>query len=443
MTFISFVTLRFTVLLCFIFIISLQGSVCLAERRYALTDSLPQNYSLAFQNQPLIRRAAAPTVLFATTATFWRFNKSVKNYRNMYFPDFKNGYDDYTQYLPAATVFALNLSGVKGKNNLRNTTLNWGSSMFVMGFFVNSIKYSSQIMRPDNSKRNSFISGHTATAFTNAAFLNKEYGHISPYYSVAGYTFATMTGVGRILNNKHWMADVLAGAGAGILSTELAYLLIDKNGEAFSPFIFDEEVEKPSFISIKMGAFKYLKNSYFYNSGVETTIEGAYFFDRHWGIGGGMSHSQLALLEEHWTVMAPELAGISSFDSRKLGIMHIWAGPYFATSLGAKVLFVANAGLGTGFGLTGTIQEMDNRLNNSNPSLEYYIKTPLIGGAGISFTGMITPKVGLSWFLDSQYTKPTFNFYFAQNSFHSGDLRFRKAIDIWNLSTGLALTSFF
>ncbi|HET6542449.1 MAG TPA: phosphatase PAP2 family protein, partial [Chryseolinea sp.] len=28
----------------------------------------------------------------------------------------------------------------------------------------------------------------------------------------------------RILNNRHWVSDVLAGAGIGILSTNIAYL---------------------------------------------------------------------------------------------------------------------------------------------------------------------------------------------------------------------------
>jgi membrane-associated phospholipid phosphatase len=40
------------------------------------------------------------------------------------------------------------------------------------------------------------------------------------------YTIATGVGVMRVLNNKHWASDVLAGAGFGILSTELTYFLL-------------------------------------------------------------------------------------------------------------------------------------------------------------------------------------------------------------------------
>ena len=39
----------------------------------------------------------------------------------------------------------------------------------------------------------------------------------SPWYAVGGYAVATFTGVMRVLNNRHWISDVLSGAGIGIL----------------------------------------------------------------------------------------------------------------------------------------------------------------------------------------------------------------------------------
>jgi len=65
-------------------------------------------------------------------------------------------------------------------------------------------------------------------AFTNASFLHKEYGMVNPAYSIAGYGSAAITGLGRNLNNRHWVPDILAGAGIGIISTELGYFFIDK-----------------------------------------------------------------------------------------------------------------------------------------------------------------------------------------------------------------------
>ena len=37
---------------------------------------------------------------------------------------------------------------------------------------------------------------------------------------------ATSVGLLRIYNNRHWASDVVAGAGIGILSAKIAYLLL-------------------------------------------------------------------------------------------------------------------------------------------------------------------------------------------------------------------------
>jgi membrane-associated phospholipid phosphatase len=78
--------------------------------------------------------------------------------------------------------------------------------------------------RPDASSFDSFPSGHTAEAFMAATFLHKEYGKDHPWLSVAAYTTATGVGVLRVMNNRHWVSDVLVGAGIGVFSTNLAYL---------------------------------------------------------------------------------------------------------------------------------------------------------------------------------------------------------------------------
>jgi len=80
------------------------------------------------------------------------------------------------------------------------------------------------VPRPDTGYPTSFPSGHTAQAFAAATFLVKEYGHKNVWYSVGAYSMATSVGVLRVMNNRHWISDVLAGAGVGIFSTNLAYL---------------------------------------------------------------------------------------------------------------------------------------------------------------------------------------------------------------------------
>lgn len=130
--------------------------------------------------------------------------------------------DDFTQYAPAISVYALNLGGIKGKNNLRDRTIILGTSYLLMGTSVYALKKITNIYRPDGSAF-AFPSGHTATAFAGAEFLWQEYKDVSIWYGISGYLVATGTGAFRIYNNKHWLTDVATGAGIGILTTKIAY----------------------------------------------------------------------------------------------------------------------------------------------------------------------------------------------------------------------------
>ena len=136
--------------------------------------------------------------------------------------------DDYLQYTPGLAVYGLNAVGIKGQHNFRDRTLIYLLSNVISGITVSSLKSITKELRPDGSAITSFPSGHTATAFTGAEFLRQEYKNVSPWYGIAGYTVATATGILRMYNNKHWLRDVVAGAGVGILSTEVAYWLAPK-----------------------------------------------------------------------------------------------------------------------------------------------------------------------------------------------------------------------
>lgn len=131
--------------------------------------------------------------------------------------------DDISQYTPFLSVYALNLAGIKGKNNLKDRTIILSTAYLIMGASVNIIKTTGTVVRPDSSSNNSFPSGHTATAFMGAEFLFREYKDQSVWYGIAGYAVAAGTGFFRMYNNRHWITDVAAGAGIGILSTHIAY----------------------------------------------------------------------------------------------------------------------------------------------------------------------------------------------------------------------------
>jgi hypothetical protein len=137
----------------------------------------------------------------------------------------KSHLEDYFQYAPPVLVYGLNLVGVHGKNTFVDRTLIYVMSQAMLGVSLYTLKHSTHRLRPDESNKFSFPSGHTGNAFAGAEFMAQELGGVSPYYSVIGYAFATTTGVFRIYHEDHWLSDVVAGAGFGILSTKAAYLL--------------------------------------------------------------------------------------------------------------------------------------------------------------------------------------------------------------------------
>lgn len=133
-------------------------------------------------------------------------------------------WDNYTQYFPAVMVYGLNAAGIKGKHNFKDRTFIYATSQLIATAIVTPSKSWIGEMRPDGSNYKSFPSGHAATAFSTAHFMFREYQNQHFLLSLSGYPFALFTGVYRVINNKHWVTDVVAGAGVGILSTELAYL---------------------------------------------------------------------------------------------------------------------------------------------------------------------------------------------------------------------------
>ena len=143
-------------------------------------------------------------------------------------PLFNSKIDNYTQFIPGAVVFALNALGIQGKHNWKDAALIYGGGIAITTAIVVPLKNITKVERPDGSSINSFPSGHTAIAFASAEFLRREYWDTSPWIGVAGYAMATSTGLFRMYNNRHWFTDVVAGAGVGMASTTLSYLVFDK-----------------------------------------------------------------------------------------------------------------------------------------------------------------------------------------------------------------------
>ena len=268
------------------------------------------------------------------------FRQNTEGNKHTLLTDFKTHIDDYSQFFGPVVTTGLKIAGVEGRSDwgryLASTAMSYG----IMAIFVNGIKYTAKEMRPDGSTANSWPSGHTATAFVGATLLHKEYGMTrSPWFSVAGYGVATATGVMRVLNNRHWVSDVLSGAGIGIMSTELAYALSDVffkgRGLLRGDISADKSIiDNPSFFSISMGigfgtrdlSFDMSKlNLINYDGskildmkfGASTAVgaEGAYFFNKYIGVGGRLRVNSSPIkgwggIEEYaWTDLIGSLYG--------------------------------------------------------------------------------------------------------------------------------------
>jgi membrane-associated phospholipid phosphatase len=135
-------------------------------------------------------------------------------------------FDDYIQYAPYAGIYMPELFGIKAKHSLIDRTLVLATSTIICTGAVQIPKHLTKIIRPDGSNKQSFPSGHTATAFIGAHILLREYKETAPWIGIAGYGVAATTGIMRVINRKHWFSDVIAGAGVGIISVELSYLML-------------------------------------------------------------------------------------------------------------------------------------------------------------------------------------------------------------------------
>lgn len=145
----------------------------------------------------------------------------------MYYNPTKLTFDNYLQYVPAVAPAVFHLCGFEGVHDFKKLLLLEGCSYLLGSGWLNAFKYGFAKERPDSSKQNSFPSGHTFTAFVGAEIIRREYGKEYPWLAVAAYSVATLVGVMRVYNNRHWAGDVLAGAGLGILSTTLVYWVLD------------------------------------------------------------------------------------------------------------------------------------------------------------------------------------------------------------------------
>ncbi|MGV6846522.1 MAG: phosphatase PAP2 family protein [Lutibacter sp.] len=141
--------------------------------------------------------------------------------------------ENYLLLAPIASMYIADIKHVKSENNWFNQSKYLFISNALSIGIVEGIKKSNGKLRP-NGLPDSFPSGHSAVAFTNATVLYHEFHKTTPLLAYSGYLFASTVGAFRIFNNKHYLSDVLVGAGIGIAITNLVYYF--KPLKNFNPF---------------------------------------------------------------------------------------------------------------------------------------------------------------------------------------------------------------
>lgn len=166
--------------------------------------------------------------------------------------NFAFGIDDYARYVPIVEMYAADAFGISSKNHWFNQTKNLTIAILVSDFVTFRLKKWINKRRPNGGDDlQSFPSGHTSFAFTNAGILYQEFKDTSPYLAYSGYAIATATGAFRVMNNAHWISDVIVSAGIGIFVTELVYL-------------FDPIIKWNPFIKVKGVSFiPQIDNNYY------------------------------------------------------------------------------------------------------------------------------------------------------------------------------------
>ena len=186
--------------------------------------------SLKIDNQRFdfkYKKLSVPVGLMASGIIFdGNGRESLKNEiveeRNEHLFGFENHLDDYLQLAPFVAIYGLEMAGMKPRTDWKNRTAILVKGQILNLGMVYILKKTLKETRPDGTAF-SFPSGHTANVFAGATMLSIEYGEEYKWVPYVSYGVATTVGVMRIANNKHYISDVLFGAGLGILSMKTAY----------------------------------------------------------------------------------------------------------------------------------------------------------------------------------------------------------------------------
>ncbi len=217
----------------------LVSSVCVVTGSHTIAQSINQpdssiirQHTATYQPKPVtVKSFILPAALITTGAltSSGEFDKKVKEKRDEHFSTFHTSIDNYLQFAPIVAGYGMLI------NNKQHSFWKYTEKVVLTEVMLNAmvqpIKHITKKPRPDTGEPTSFPSGHTTQAFAGATIFSDEFAQHNTWLAVSAYASATAVGVLRVLNDRHWASDVVAGAGFGILSAKLSELIINTYGK--------------------------------------------------------------------------------------------------------------------------------------------------------------------------------------------------------------------
>lgn len=133
-------------------------------------------------------------------------------------------YETSMQFTPIVFDLGAEYLGIQPQHGIWErvvaTAVGYGS----MTLICQGLKVIVHEQRPDGSNYHSFPSAHTAAAVTGAELVRQDYGW---GWGAAFYACGAAVAAGRVIHQRHWWWDTVAGAGIGVLSAWIGRWVTD------------------------------------------------------------------------------------------------------------------------------------------------------------------------------------------------------------------------
>ena len=156
-------------------------------------------------------------------------------------------YYNYTfKYIPALPLVmdaGLGLVGVPAEHGFLDRCIEASLATGLVSVVDLMLKGVIDAPRPDGTENDSFPSGHCCIAFVGAELVRMEYGW---GWGAGAYAVATTVAVLRSYHNRHYLSDLLTGAGMGILSAHVGRWLLEPTKRLFQIPTYDWGSGRPA-----------------------------------------------------------------------------------------------------------------------------------------------------------------------------------------------------